>query len=111
MSIFSFLKEAGEKILDAVTPGNANADEVLKKHIADVGLGNPNIQTTVDGSTVTATGEAASQEEKEKILVTLGNIQGVEKVDDQMTLAAGAAPTTASRFETVQKGEDRKSVG
>lgn len=113
MSIFSFLKEAGEKILDAITPGNANADEVLKKHITDVGLGNPNVQTTVEGSTVTVTGEAASQEEKEKILVTLGNIQGVEKVDDQMTVAASAstaAPAVESRFETVQKGDTLSAI-
>jgi len=110
MSIFSFLKDAGEKILDAITPGNANADEVLKKHISEVGLGNPNIQTTVDGSTVTAKGEVSSQEEKEKILLTLGNISGVEKVDDQITVAAGAAPATVARFETVQKGDTLSAI-
>lgn len=42
MSLFSFLKEAGEKILDAITPGDANASgEALKEHISAVGLGNP----------------------------------------------------------------------
>ncbi|WP_095092878.1 peptidoglycan-binding protein LysM [Pseudomonas sp. Irchel 3A5] len=111
MSIFSFLKEAGEKILDAITPGDANAsNEALKKHISEVGLGNPDIQTTVEGSTVTVTGEAASQEEKEKILLTLGNISGVEKVDDQMTVAAGAAPVTAAKFVTVEKGDTLSAI-
>jgi nucleoid-associated protein YgaU len=111
MSIFSFLKEAGEKILDAITPGDANAsDEALKKHINEVGLGNPNIQTTVAGSTVTVTGEVASQEEKEKILLTLGNISGVEKVDDQMTIAAGATATIAATFVTVEKGDTLSKI-
>ncbi|MEG5264149.1 peptidoglycan-binding protein LysM [Pseudomonas sp. JDS28PS106] len=110
MSVFSFLKEAGEKILDALTPGNANADEVLKKHISETGLGNPNIQTKVDDGTVTVTGEVASQEEKEKILVTLGNIEGVEKVDDQMTIAAGAPAAPQAKFVTVQKGDTLSAI-
>lgn len=66
MSIFSFVKEAGEKLIDLLTPGNANAGEELKKHIEAVGLGNPNVHATVDGDKVTITGEVASQEEKEK---------------------------------------------
>ncbi|CAM3329104.1 peptidoglycan-binding protein LysM [Pseudomonas floridensis] len=117
MSIFSFLKEAGENILDAITPGNANADEVLKTHISEVGLGNPAIQTEVDDGTITVKGEASSQEEKEKILVTLGNIKGVEKVDDQMTIAAAGSASGASssvsaqsRFVTVEKGDTLSAI-
>ncbi|KPY37283.1 MULTISPECIES: peptidoglycan-binding protein LysM [Pseudomonas syringae group] len=110
MSIWSFVKEAGEKILDAITPGNANADEVLKDHISKVGLGNPNIQTEVDGGTVVVKGEVASQEEKEKILVTLGNIEGVEKVDDQMTVASSAPAATESRFYEVKKDDTLSKI-
>jgi len=110
MSIWSFVKEAGEKILDAITPGNANADEVLKDHISKVGLGNPNIQTEVDGGTVIVKGEVASQEEKEKILMTLGNIEGVEKVDDQMTVASSAPAATESRFYEVKKGDTLSAI-
>ena len=110
MSIWSFVKEAGEKILDAITPGNANADEVLKDHISKVGLGNPNIQTEVDGGTVIVKGEVASQEEKEKILVTLGNIEGVEKVDDQMTVASSAPAATESKFYEVKKGDTLSKI-
>jgi Putative phospholipid-binding domain. len=66
MSIFSFVKEAGEKLINLLTPGNANAGEELKKHVQEVGLGNPNITATVDGDKVTVSGEVATQEEKEK---------------------------------------------
>ena len=110
MSIWSFVKEAGEKILDAITPGNANADEVLKDHISKVGLGNPNIQTEVDGGTVIVKGEVVSQEEKEKILVTLGNIEGVEKVDDQMTVASSAPAATESKFYEVKKDDTLSKI-
>jgi len=110
MSLFSFVKEAGEKLIDLLTPGNANAEESLKKHISDVGLGNPNVQATVDGDKITLTGEVASQEEKEKIVLAAGNIAGVGSVDDQLTIAAGAPAATAAQFVTVEKGDTLSAI-
>ena len=49
MSLFSFVKEAGEKLIDLLTPGNANTEVQFKKHVECVGLGNPNITATLDG--------------------------------------------------------------
>ena len=86
MSLFSFVKEAGEKLIDLLTPGNANAEEQLKKHAESVGLGNPNITATVEGDTIILKGEVASQEEKEKIILAAGNVAGVASVDDQITV-------------------------
>ena len=48
------MKEAGEKLINLLTPGNANAGEELKKHVQEVGLGNPNITATVE---LTAAGQ------------------------------------------------------
>jgi nucleoid-associated protein YgaU len=110
MSLFSFVKEAGEKLIDLLTPGNANAEETLKKHISDVGLGNPNVQATVDGDKITLTGEVASQEEKEKIVLAAGNIAGVGSVDDQLTVAAGAPAAVAAKFVTVEKGDTLSAI-
>lgn len=108
MSIFSFVKEAGEKLIDLLTPGNANASEQLKEHIAKVGLGNPNVQATVDGDKVTVKGEVASQEEKEKILLAVGNIAGVGSVDDQITVSG---PVIAiARFVTVKSGDTLSAI-
>ncbi|MFK0087107.1 peptidoglycan-binding protein LysM [Pseudomonas sp. NPDC090755] len=108
MSIFSFIKEAGEKIIDLLTPGNANASEQLQQHVEAVGLGNPNIKATVDGDKVTVTGEVASQEEKEKILLALGNIAGVATVDDQITVTGPIA--AAARFVVVKKGDTLSAI-
>ncbi|QJI32182.1 peptidoglycan-binding protein LysM [Pseudomonas sp. ADAK18] len=108
MSIFSFVKEAGEKLIDLLTPGNANASEELKKHIQDVGLGNPNVTATVDGDKVTITGEVGTQEEKEKILLAAGNIAGVASVDDQITVTGAA--TAAARFVVVKSGDTLSAI-
>ncbi|MDU9392451.1 peptidoglycan-binding protein LysM [Pseudomonas sp. zfem002] len=108
MSLFSFVKEAGEKLIDLLTPGNANAGEQLKDHVAKVGLGNPNIQTTVNGDTVTVTGEVGSQEEKEKILLALGNIAGVASVDDQIVVTGPIA--AAAQFVVVKQGDTLSAI-
>lgn len=103
MSLFSFAKEAGEKLIDLLTPGNANAQEQLKKHVEKVGLGNPDITATVEGDKVTLKGEVSSQEEKEKIILAAGNIEGIAAVDDQVTVTGPVAQ--AARFITVNKGD------
>ncbi|WP_327439145.1 peptidoglycan-binding protein LysM [Pseudomonas donghuensis] len=108
MSIFSFVKEAGEKLIDLLTPGNANASEQLKAHVAKVGLGNPNVQATVDGDKVILTGEVSSQEEKEKILLAVGNIAGVASVDDQITVTGPVV--AAARFVVVKKGDTLSAI-
>ncbi|WP_431701497.1 peptidoglycan-binding protein LysM [Pseudomonas sp. BR20] len=110
MSLLSFVKEAGEKLIDLLTPGNANASEQLKEHVAKVGLGNPNVQTTVDGDKVTVTGEVATQEEKEKILLALGNIAGVASVDDQITVSGPDPVVAAAVFYTVVSGDTLSKI-
>lgn len=108
MSLFSFVKEAGEKLIDLLTPGNANAEQELKKHVEKVGLGNPNITATVEGDKVVLKGEVATQEEKEKLVLAAGNIAGVASVDDQITVSGAAG--TASRFVEVEKGDTLSAI-
>lgn len=110
MSLFSFVKEAGEKLIDLLTPGNARAEQQLKDHIKQVGLGRPNVQLSLEGNKVIASGEVTSQEEKEKILLALGNIKGISEVEDHMTLPATASTTTAPRFVTVKTGDTLSAI-
>ncbi|MCO7610407.1 peptidoglycan-binding protein LysM [Pseudomonas chlororaphis] len=108
MSIFSFVKEAGEKLIDLLSPGNANASEQLKEHIEKVGLGNPNVHATVEGDKVIVSGEVATQEEKEKILLALGNIAGVSSVEDQITVTGPVVVSAV--FVTVKKGDTLSAI-
>ncbi|ERI52266.1 peptidoglycan-binding protein LysM [Pseudomonas sp. AOB-7] len=107
MSIFAFVKEAGVKLWESLVGQEAQAAESLKEHVAKVGLGNPNIEVSVEGDKVTARGEVASQEEKEKILLVLGNVAGVGEVDDQIGVVT---PALAARFVTVKKGDTLSAI-
>jgi nucleoid-associated protein YgaU len=111
MSLFSFLKEAGEKILDALTPDKAEANsEALTKHVqsALTGIDTSKVKVTVEGEKVIATGEAATQEEKEKILLALGNVAGVGSVEDQITVTGPAV--VAAKFVVVEKGDTLSAI-
>lgn len=112
MGLFSFVKDAGAKLWDTLAGNEAKAAESLKEHVAKVGLGNPNIQLEVQGEKVIASGEVASQEEKEKILLALGNVAGVSEVEDNLTVTqtATGAPASEARFVTVKSGDTLSSI-
>ncbi|MGE8503218.1 LysM domain-containing protein [Ectopseudomonas oleovorans] len=107
MSLFAFVKDAGVKLWESLVGQEAQAAESLKEHVAKVGLGNPNIEVSVEGDKVIARGEVASQEEKEKILLALGNVAGVGEVDDQISVAT---PAPEARFVTVKKGDTLSAI-
>jgi nucleoid-associated protein YgaU len=121
MGIFSFIKDAGEKLFGAVSttakaaPGaaaapdaaalNKTAGDAIVAYIRTQGLNADNLQVSYDGAlhTVTVSGQAADQATKEKILVAAGNVQHVEKVNDQLTVLH---PTPVSQFHTVVSGDN-----
>nr|WP_059390833.1 peptidoglycan-binding protein LysM [Pseudomonas toyotomiensis] len=107
MSLFAFVKDAGVKLWESLVGQEAQAAESLKDHVTEVGLGNPNIEVSVEGDKVIARGEVASQEEKEKILLALGNVAGVGEVDDQISVTT---PAPAARFVTVKKGDTLSAI-
>ncbi|MEE1746787.1 peptidoglycan-binding protein LysM [Streptomyces sp. NPDC006641] len=108
MSLYSFTKDAGVKIIDLLTPGNAHAPEQLLKHIESVGLGSPDISPAFEGHKIILGGEAASQEEKEKLVLASGNVYGVATVDDQITVTG--PDVQAARFVTVKAGDTLAAI-
>lgn len=107
MSLFAFVKDAGVKLWESLVGQEAQAAESLKEHVAKVGLGNPNIDVSVEGDKVIARGDVATQEEKEKILLALGNVAGVGEVEDQISVTT---PAPAARFVTVKKGDTLSAI-
>ncbi|MEH8869739.1 peptidoglycan-binding protein LysM, partial [Klebsiella pneumoniae] len=65
-----------------------------------------NIDVAEDG-TATVTGDVASQEDKEKILVAVGNVTGVGQVSDGVKVTQSGAE---SRFYTVKSGDTLSAI-
>ncbi|WP_288476263.1 peptidoglycan-binding protein LysM [uncultured Pantoea sp.] len=107
MGLFNFVKEAGEKLWDAVHGGD-NQDKKLQDHINKLGLPDSDkVDVKVNGDTVTVTGDGLSQELKEKILIAAGNVAGITKVEDKVTVTDGA---TESALYTVKKGDTLSAI-
>lgn len=103
MSVLGFVKSAGEKLFGR----GKREDEALKDHLRKNELDADGLEISVEDGKVTASGSAASQEDKEKIVVALGNVEGVETVEESVEVAAGGPE---SRFYTVKSGDTLSAI-
>jgi nucleoid-associated protein YgaU len=122
MGFFDFVKEAGEKILGggkaqaapapAPTPeakpqADREAAAALVKLITGLGFEVDDLGVKVVDGTATLTGKAASQGDKEKVVLAVGNVRGIGRVDDRMTVAKAEPEAT---FYTVKSGDTLSKI-
>lgn len=131
MGLFSFIKEAGEKLFghkeaqaavveqqqkpnDPVTQEKVNqlnrsAAESIKGYIRKQNLDAKDLNVTFDGatSTVSVFGVAPDQQTKEKIVLCCGNVEGVAAVSDQMGVSS---PEPEATFHTVVRGDTLSKI-
>ncbi|HVG08775.1 MAG TPA: peptidoglycan-binding protein LysM [Thermoanaerobaculia bacterium] len=79
----------------------------LNKLVVDMGFKVQDLGVRVDGDKVTLTGQAPSQEIREKIALLVGNVEGIGSVDDNMT-AAQSAPE--AQFYEVKSGDTLSKI-
>lgn len=79
----------------------------LIRQIEILGLKVDNLEVGFDDGVATVRGTAPSQEEREKIVLTLGNILGVGRVDDQLVVEKGEREAA---FYTVQPGDSLSAI-
>lgn len=94
MGLFNFVKDAGEKLWDAVTANHDKDDQAKKvqEHLNKTGIPDADkVNVQIADGKATVAGDGLSQEAKEKILVAVGNIAGISSVDDQVKTTTPAA--------------------
>ena len=127
MGMFSFIKNAGEKLFGI---GEAKAAEVVAKadptpvnvdaankaaanaiaaYVAKMNLTAQDLAIGFDGATATVIvqGMAATQEDKEKVLLCCGNVAGVENVQDQLGVVEAEIEPV---FYTVVSGDTLSKI-
>lgn len=93
MGMFDFIKDAGEKIFK---PGEARSEAAIKQHLGSFGGDYSGIDVEVDGNKAVLTGHVGSMATREKAVLIAGNIDGIDKVDDRLTVDAASVTPTAS---------------
>ena len=116
MGLFDFVKDVGEKLgIGKNDEKEAVAEYVEEQQKANalwqmvrgLGLEVEDMQLQFDDGVATVTGNVPNQAEKEKVILALGNTQGVSQVDDQMVVVEPAPEAT---FYTVQPGDSLSKI-
>jgi len=101
MGLFTFIKDAGAKLFGG--SAQAATPDALKKTVEGHGFDARNLNIDVQGDKVKLSGQAMSQEEAEKLILSLGNTYGVAEVDTSDLKVD--KPAEQSTMYTVQKGD------
>ncbi|MCP3964679.1 MAG: peptidoglycan-binding protein LysM [bacterium] len=126
MGLLSFVKSAGESIfgksdedkrkeaaMEAAARKQAEEVRRLKKakalenHVAAMGLEIEDASFSVRGGTVTVRGKVATQEDSEKVALTVGNVADVDSVDNQLEVTN---PEPEAVFYTVVAGDSLSKI-
>ena len=118
MGLISFIKDAGAYLFgphagasvakDAAKPVTA---DVLRQQIDTLGVSLDGLEVSFQDPVATVRGTVQTQHDKELVLLGVGNTPGVEKVDDQLTVAEPpAAEVPAINFYTVKKGDTLSAI-
>ncbi len=121
MGLFSFIKEAGEKLFGgkeahAATVAaptqdelNAKAAKAIETYIGAQNLGASNVQVQFDGTQgkVTVNGAAPTQSAKEKITLCCGNVASVTSVENLMDVTH---PEPEAQYHDVVSGDTLSAI-
>ena len=105
MGMFSFIKEAGEKLFGK---GEAKvAQEAVAAAPTPENIEALDIAFDATTGTVTVAGVAPDQATKEKVLLCCGNVASVESVNDMMTVSS---PEPESQMYIVVSGDNLSKI-
>lgn len=114
MGLFSFIKGAGAKLFGKKKEAVAEAPEVvelskidaLKAEVARLGIPVNDLNIEL-AETVIVTGATDTNADREKIILALGNVEGVSCVDDAISVMN---PEPESIFHEVKSGDTLSKI-
>jgi nucleoid-associated protein YgaU len=114
MGLFSFIKDAGANLFgigkstaeEAIAEANSKADKLIKA-INSLGFEVKDLKVQVNDDTAIIFGEAADQATREKVILVVGNTEGIASVDDRMTTAV---QEPEAQFHTVVRGDSLSKI-
>ena len=127
MGLFDFVKDAGEKLFGgdddekeqekvSTEPKQRELQEVMRdkakgdsltKTIGAMGLEVKDLRVKFRSGMATVVGTAPNQETREKVILLLGNTQGVAQVDDDLKVEK---PAPEARMHTVVSGDSLSKI-
>lgn len=125
MGLFKFIKSAGEKIFGAdknsrentvkVSGESEHSEEIendrdakkLEGTIKDLNLKVENLKITLKNELARISGKALDQTTREKVILVVGNVEGISQVEDNMEVDK---KEPESVFHTVERGDSLSKI-
>ena len=85
----------------------ATKSSELEKYVKDLGLAAEDLEIRFDDGTATIEGSVATQEDREKIILAVGNVEGVSKVDEEIDVVDESAQ---AKMYTVVSGDTLSKI-
>ena len=105
MGLFDFVKSAGEKLFGSAEPKTNPA--ALVEAVNKWGLKVEGLDIGIEDDVAIVSGTVESQAEREKVVLVVGNTEGIAKVDDRLKVKA---PEPEAKFYTVVKGDTLSKI-
>lgn len=106
MGMWSFVKDAGKSLFGSkAEAAEAPKEDVLKDELKQLGLDAKGVDLKVVGDKVVVSGKAIDAETKEKIILAVGNIDGVATVETDHD-----DDTRDAVFHTVVRGDTLSGI-
>ena len=108
MGLISFIKNAGDKLFKSEEKREQEKADMILTHIKKFGFDTSDIQIKVDDDKVILMGSVDNINDKNKVIVTAGNVEGIAKVDDWLVVKnppVVAPPPPEKQYYTVKKGD------
>jgi nucleoid-associated protein YgaU len=121
MGLFDFVKSAGEKIfgkdepepkaqvrdVDPAKLEQMKRTKALQNLLQKYSLEVQELKISLDGDTATVWGRCDNQAEREKVVLALGNVAGIARVDDRLEVVKPEPPAV---FHTVVSGDTLSKI-
>ena len=116
MGLIDFVKSAGQKIFGGAEASAEEQADKIYQYLRTYNLRTEGINASYDKdtSTIRVIGKAGSMLERKRIVATLGNIEGVEHVDDQIQVVEENNDSEAGsdnvRYYEVKSGDTLSAI-
>ena len=105
MGLFNFVKNAGKSLFGGKADAAEPTVDALQTELKDLGLDASGVELKIEGDKVVVGGKAVDAETKEKIILAVGNVEGVGAVE-----TTDDADTAEAVFHTVVKGDTLSAI-
>lgn len=107
MGFLDFVSSVGENLFGKGVESDQERSAKLENHVRKLGLEVEQLKIEVKKDTAEVSGRVAAQSEREKIVLAVGNTEGIARVDDQLEVVT---PEPEATYYTVVKGDSLSKI-